>query len=72
MIIPADDRGVDLDLHARLAHLAEHVGPIDLHPDVVAERPQLDQLEDHVRVGAEVQLDLVADRDVFDGLAAVR
>ena len=31
-------------------------------------RPELDPLEDHLGIGAQVQLDLVADRDVFDRL----
>ena len=47
---------------------AEDVGAVDLHPEVVAPSPQLDQLEDHLGVGAEVQLDLVADGDVLDRL----
>ena len=53
---------------ARLVHPPEDVGAVDLHPDVVPPGPQLDQLEDHLRVGAQVQLDLVADGDVLDRL----
>ena len=34
----------------------------------LARGAELDQLEDHFRIGTEIQLDLVADRDVLDRL----
>ena len=47
---------------------AQDVRAVDLHPDIVAPGPQLYQLQYHLRIRPEVQLDLVADRYVLDVL----
>ena len=68
MVIPAGHRAIDLDLHARLIDASEDVGAVDLHPQVVAPGSQLDQIEDHLGVDAQIQFDLVADGHVLDRL----
>ena len=68
VIVPACKRAIYFDLYARLVHAAKNTRAVDLHPKVVAPDLELQQFKDHVRVGTEIQFDLVADGDVFDRL----
>ena len=68
MIVPARQRTVDVDLHARLIDAAKNIGTVDLHPKRIAPDLDLEEFENHVGIGAEIQFDLVADGDVLDRL----
>jgi len=65
MVVPADERCIFFLDDRALADLPQRAKTFDLEPEVVAEGPQLDQLEDHFRIDAQIQLDLDANRDVL-------
>ena len=64
---PSRRRSIFLARNPVARPLLELVGAVHLQPELSRKR-ELDQLEDHFRIDAEIQFDLVADRDVLDRL----
>src|SRR5262245_24462335 len=65
VVVPAHDAHIGLGEGRIAAHFLEHIPAVDLHPDVIARSLELGEIKYDFWIDAQIELNLVANRDVL-------